>query len=637
MTANLRTLTKEKRELPMTDTRIAAGNSAHLAARMKAFGVIPSQLIWGILACCFIFLSSQLSHATGTCTTVSEGSIGAPPGNNTVLMLATTLTASAESPGDLCTSLEAVQAMASPLNLNVEIDEATAWGAKSTAQFATYRAIVLGDPDCVAGTGPITEAESTKPIWGPAITGPVAVVGTDPVFHFLNGTASIPAVAAQLTQNAIAFAVSTPGSPGAYICLSCYYAGATSPTTVNVLQPFGTFTVLGIAAAPSTGCTAPSYIVDPINPVVTTPIALPNDPVANTGLSGWDCSAHEGFTNNPLPTNFSAAVRTGNSTPTGLNLPYIITTQPTQTQTLGPPGTTATFTFDTDTYKFTPLNNTGLEQLTVSAVPIPQSSFSAGSLFPNETCVPYKDYSDSAGVRTCVLFHVVCSGTDCSTIIYTVATGYDLPLDLAATGIGGPDFLKASNQPCPPPGNFFDQSIFLSYNADIKDPTTKGGSGTPSCFVATYTPGATPIITTGTVSVNSYFVGFFPPIDNTPTLNTAKAGSTIPIIWELFDASNNPITPTSGGGLTYCTGTCGAGTVMIQFVPTTSGTCSAAATTDPVAATTSSQSGLQFVNGMWQFNAQTKNLSKGCYRLEVSFPTGTTQPGPVHTALFSFK
>jgi hypothetical protein len=307
----------------------------------------------------------------------------------------------------------------------------------------------------------------------------------------------------------------------------------------------------------------------------------------------------------------------------------------TQTQTLGGPGTTTTFTFNTDTYKFTPLNNAGGEQLTVSAVLVPQSSFSAGSLFPNESCVPYGDYSAAAGVDTCVLFHVVCSGADCSTIQYQVATGYELPPDLPA--IGGPDFLKASNQPCPPPNNFFDQSIFLSYIEDIKDPTTKGGSGTPSCFVATYTPGAPVIPPGGTVSVNSYFVGFFAPIDNIPTLNAAKAGSTIPIIWQLFDASNNPITPTSGGGLTYCTGTCGAGTVMIQFVPTTNGTCLAAPAADTVPATSSGQSGLQFVNGMWQFNAKTLKTQIGCYLLEVSFPTGTSQPGPVHTALFSFK
>src|SRR6478672_3168916 len=222
MTANLRILTKEKRESPMKDTCMVAGrNSAHLAGQRKAFGVIPSRMIWGILACCFIFLSSQLSHATA-CNVVLAGS-GIPATDSlTVLMLATTLTDNGNPGGNLCNSLEATQAQASPLNLNVEIDDAAAWGAKSTAQFATYRAIVLGDPDCLyqGNTTAITAAVSNSSVWGPAIAGPVAIVGTDPEDHFLNNTGPD---AAPLTQNAIAYATSISGQPGAYISLSCYY------------------------------------------------------------------------------------------------------------------------------------------------------------------------------------------------------------------------------------------------------------------------------------------------------------------------------------------------------------------------------------------------------------------------------
>jgi len=305
----------------------------------------------------------------------------------------------------------------------------------------------------------------------------------------------------------------------------------------------------------------------------------------------------------------------------------------TQTQTLGGPGSTAAFHFNNDTFKFSPLNNAGGEQLTVTAVPIAQSSLNIAAPFTSEKCIPYKDYSDAAGVDTCVLFHVVCSGADCSTIRYQLLTSYFLPGDLP--GINGPDFLKASNQPCPPPGKFFDQSIFLEYNPTGTDPTTKGGSGTPSCFVATYTsPGPA---TTSTVSVNSYFAGFFAPVDNIPTLNTAKVGATIPIKFQVFDATtNSPIT----AGLTYCnplTTPCGPNTVAIRFVTAPSAECSSTTGADAVPLA-SGQSGLQFTGGVWQYNAQTKGLIKGCYRLEVSFPTGDpNQPAPVHTALFSFK
>src|SRR5437870_3044814 len=109
----------------MKDTCKAAGtNSAHLAAQRKTFGVIPSQMIWGILACCFVFLSSQLSHAT--CTPVSTG-LDAPAANtNTVLILGTTVPIG-------CSSLEAAQAQLS--GFDVEIDDAATWQAKSTANF----------------------------------------------------------------------------------------------------------------------------------------------------------------------------------------------------------------------------------------------------------------------------------------------------------------------------------------------------------------------------------------------------------------------------------------------------------------------------------------------------------------------
>jgi hypothetical protein len=64
MIANLRTLTKEKRELPMTDTSIAVGrNSSHLAAPMKVFGLTNRQLASVVLLCCSVCLCTQLVQA----------------------------------------------------------------------------------------------------------------------------------------------------------------------------------------------------------------------------------------------------------------------------------------------------------------------------------------------------------------------------------------------------------------------------------------------------------------------------------------------------------------------------------------------------------------------------------------------
>jgi hypothetical protein len=215
---------------------------------VKKFAVISGQFL---MACCLILLSSKVSYADVSCTMTPSPAAD----NNTVLMLAPTLTDSAGNQAggevDLCTSLEATQAMA--LGLNVEIDDAAAWGAKTQAQFATYKAIVLGDADCPTETAETTGDESVaaavanSSIWSPAITGPVAIVGTDPVFHFIVSAGSLEE-AAGLIKTAIALATSVPGKPGAYICLSCYYEFAGASTTVDVLQSFGTFTVTGAGA-----------------------------------------------------------------------------------------------------------------------------------------------------------------------------------------------------------------------------------------------------------------------------------------------------------------------------------------------------------------------------------------------------
>jgi hypothetical protein len=297
---------------------------------MKVFTLILRPLVSFVVLCCFAFFGSQSAHASvaqPTCTTILSGSAGAND-TVTVLMLGATLVDSSGSPtGNLCTSLEATQAQA--LGFNVEIDNDTAWQAKTQAQFATYRAIVLGDANCpneTAGAtldGPVAAAKTNK-AWQPATTGPVAVVGTDPVFHSRNGSGPM---GAQLTQNAIALAASIPGKPGAYICLSCYYETSGPGTLVDVLSPqFGTFTVVGRTS--TTTPTNTATIASPSNALVTTPNTL-----TDVGLSNWGVSVHEAF-DSALPPGFSEAVHSGE-----LGLPYIITGQ-VQVQT--PPPQTVT-------------------------------------------------------------------------------------------------------------------------------------------------------------------------------------------------------------------------------------------------------------------------------------------------------
>lgn len=494
MTADLRALTKEKRELDMKNTFIVARrNSAELAARTKAFGVIPSRMIWRILACCFIFLSSQLSHAV--CNTLTGGSGVGATDNITVLMLATTLKGGTDTPTDLCTSLEVVQANA--LGLNVEIDDATAWGAKSTANFATYRAIVLGDPDCVATNVPITEAESTTGTWGPAITGPIALIGTDPEFHFLNNSG---AQAAQLTENAIAFATSTSGQPGAYISLSCYYVNSPANTSVPVLAPFGSFTVQGTSNANN------SNIVAPTNALVNTPNAL-----NNVGLSNWSESTHEAF--NSFPSTFTAVVQS-----VDFNLPYILTNPQTQQVSTG--GTT-TFNFqgglNAGGYDYTAKLNSG-SSVNVQVKPIViadqgtcNSIVQANPIFQGTQCFMYQK-ADGTNTKP-VMFEVTCPQSPGGTCGTDTLRNFDAELgtDFNFLVPDNPGFdgnnpsagwLKGAGpdplNPCtlPTTGALFKSNQIDSFFVDADPAHAKGGSGgTGSCWLLTYnTPGEAPSV-----------------------------------------------------------------------------------------------------------------------------------------------
>lgn len=309
----------------------------------------------------------------------------------------------------------------------------------------------------------------------------------------------------------------------------------------------------------------------------------------------------------------------------------------TQTQTLGGPGTQAIFTFNTDTYKITGTNNQGGEQLTVTTFLVPANSFPFGEGglrgFSNETCVPYGDYS-APGPDTCVEFQAKCqlSATDTTpcNFIYLLATGYDLPADLSG-GIGGPDFLVAHGQPCPLTSSSTVQSIFLSYEATIKDPTTKGGSKGPSCFVATYTPGALPI-TTGTTST---FDGWEPPVSNTQ-LNQVKAGSVRRLKFQLFNNLGIPVTQLSlCNSFSFTPGTgnvCNDPTVLKPWVNLSSfgiacpdGTPRSAAT-DETALSSADNSGLlNRGGGNYVFRWKTEKNWKGlCANVTATFDSGLT-------------
>jgi hypothetical protein len=215
---------------------------------------------------------------------------------NTVLILDGTVT------GGLGSN-EAMKAAG--LGYTVEVASAAGWAAKSTADFSTYRAIILGDPTCT-GLGPEAPADANKAVWGPAINGNVILVGTDPTFHVSQG-------GDQLTEKGIAFAASDPTKTGAYITLSCYYHGVSAMTPVPFLSSLGAFTVTGV------GCFNDAHIVA-VHPALAG--------LTDATISNWSCSVHEAFDSWPATFQVLAIARNIGSVFTAadgsVGTPYIL-------------------------------------------------------------------------------------------------------------------------------------------------------------------------------------------------------------------------------------------------------------------------------------------------------------------------
>jgi len=163
-----------------------------------------------------------------------------------------------------------------------DVSDAT-WESMTTAQFAAYQLIILADPSCVVGTGPITAALSNTATWGAAINGNIVVIGTDPTYHFDAGTAG----AGQLMTSAVKFAGAQTGKTGLYAALSCYYAYSPDKTVLPLLDgivPDGSLTLIGLNGAGL--CFNQAHIV------ATSPSLAG---LVDTDLDNWSCSVHEAF------------------------------------------------------------------------------------------------------------------------------------------------------------------------------------------------------------------------------------------------------------------------------------------------------------------------------------------------------
>lgn len=134
--------------------------------------------------------------------------------------------------------------------------------------------------------------------------------------------------------------------------------------------------------------------------------------------------------------------------------------------------------------------------------------------------------------------------------------------------------------------------------------TSSDNAGNPSSKTVTYT-------------VTYDFSGFSAPVNNLPTLNTAKAGQAIPLKWRLTDASGAPVTTLSN----------------VQ-VGVSNLSCSTGSGSDTIEEYVTSTSGLQNLgDGYYQYNWKTsKSYAGSCKTLLLNLGEGSPR-----TALFQFK
>lgn len=182
------------------------------------------------------------------------------------------------------------QAVAVSAGFQVTVVSAGQWAAMTTAQFAAYNLIIIGDDACENSTpGLLAPLNQNKSVWSPAITGPIVLNTLDPVYHATNGQGPAGPKLLLLT-NAFNAAAKGPGT-GLYAHLGCWYLDLNG-ADVDFMSWVGRVSVV-------------PYESDKIiihlagNPVVAG--------LSASSLSNWDQSAHGQFTN--YPDNFNVVLQ----------------------------------------------------------------------------------------------------------------------------------------------------------------------------------------------------------------------------------------------------------------------------------------------------------------------------------------
>jgi hypothetical protein len=170
-------------------------------------------------------LGAALAALTLALAAVGPGIAGATSAANTALINGDTVIPNEFEKEGVPISLE--QFAAEQAGFAVTVATGEEWTKMSSADFAKYQVLIIGDPHC--NTTPTSVIESA-PAWTPAVmataggnteAGNRTLIGTDPEYHYPSHHG-----AEHLVQDGIAFAGAIAGATGGYVDVSCEDPGS---------------------------------------------------------------------------------------------------------------------------------------------------------------------------------------------------------------------------------------------------------------------------------------------------------------------------------------------------------------------------------------------------------------------------
>lgn len=192
----------------------------------------------------------------------------------------------------------------------VTVVSGTVWDTLSAGDFASYRLLVIGDPECGGGSY-LDQAISNEAIWAPTANGNILVIGADPVYHILYGHNS--GGADHTLQRGLDWAGKNSSATGLYLDLSCNHGNLQANAITNGVE--NGFTVASTDESTNS------------NVVGMTPSGNTALGITSSDINGWHSSVHEMMTNWPGDFVPAAVVQSGDCNVAGdgvIGCPYIL-------------------------------------------------------------------------------------------------------------------------------------------------------------------------------------------------------------------------------------------------------------------------------------------------------------------------